>query len=163
MITLGDTHYATSPEVLVHEITHQWYGDEVTPVDWRDVWMNEGMATYVQGVWQAEQQGVSMSAVTATWASLDRRLRSEAGPPADYDPTSFGAGNVYFSAALMWDALRKRVGDEEFWRLVRAWPSVHADGNAGYDDITSWWSEQTGQDLSDFFHDWLLARTPPRG
>ncbi len=38
-----------SPKVLVHEMAHQWYGDEVTPVDWRDVWMNEGLATFVQG------------------------------------------------------------------------------------------------------------------
>ena len=54
MITLGDTEYATSPEVLVHEMAHHWYGDQVTPVDWRDVWMNEGMATFLQGAWMAE-------------------------------------------------------------------------------------------------------------
>ena len=49
--------YATSPEVLLHEAAHQWYGDQVTPTDWRDVWMNEGMAIYLQGVWTAEAQG----------------------------------------------------------------------------------------------------------
>ena len=38
-------------------MVHQWYGDEVTPDDWRDVWMNEGMAMYLQGVWQAEADG----------------------------------------------------------------------------------------------------------
>ncbi len=54
MITLGATDYTTSPAVLVHEMAHQWYGDEVTPDDWRDVWMNEGMAMYLQGCWQAE-------------------------------------------------------------------------------------------------------------
>ena len=50
MITLGDTDYTTSQAALVHEMAHQWYGDEVTPDDWRDVWMNEGMAMYLQGV-----------------------------------------------------------------------------------------------------------------
>ena len=49
MITLGATDYTTSEAVLVHEMAHQWYGDEVTPDDWRDVWMNEGMAMYLQG------------------------------------------------------------------------------------------------------------------
>ena len=49
MITLGTTDYTTSPAVLVHEMAHQWYGDQVTPDDWRDVWMNEGMAMYLQG------------------------------------------------------------------------------------------------------------------
>jgi aminopeptidase N len=163
MITLGDTKYALSPEVLVHEMAHQWYGDQVTPVDWRDVWMNEGMAMFLQGVWTAEHEGTSIETVMDGYATAEPDLRQEYGPPADYDPASFGASNIYYGPALMWDELRKRLGDDEFWRLVRAWPSVHAYGNADYDDITSWWSEQTGQDLSGFFHDWLLGETsPPR-
>ena len=54
MITLGRDPSDSDPEVLVHEMAHQWYGDAVTPSDWRDVWMNEGMATYLQGAWQDE-------------------------------------------------------------------------------------------------------------
>ena len=51
MITLGATDYSdVATPVLVHEMAHQWYGDEVTPDDWRDVWMNEGMAMYLQGM-----------------------------------------------------------------------------------------------------------------
>lgn len=161
MITLGDTHYATSAEVLVHEITHQWYGDQVTPVDWRDVWMNEGMATYVQGVWAAEDRGVPVSAVMDSWARLEPGYRAEAGPPAAFHADSFGSSNVYYGPALMWDELRRRIGDEEFWALVRAWPAAHDNGNADYDDITSWWSEQTGEDLSGFFGSWLLGEETP--
>ncbi|KQW47855.1 hypothetical protein ASC77_15660 [Nocardioides sp. Root1257] len=163
LITLGDTGYATSPEVLVHEMAHQWYGDQVTPVDWRDVWMNEGMAMFLQGAWMAQDQGTSIESVMDTWATAEPELREQYGPPADYDPEAFGASNIYYGPALMWDELRKRLGDKEFWRLVRAWPAAHAYGNADYDDITSWWSDQTGQDLSGFFHDWLLGETsPPR-
>ncbi|GAA1776717.1 M1 family metallopeptidase [Nocardioides hankookensis] len=161
MITLGDTDYATSPEVLVHEMAHQWYGDQVTPVDWRDVWMNEGMAMFLQGAWMAQDQGISIEAVMDDWAVSEPELRKEYGPPADYDPKAFGASNIYYGPALMWDELRKRLGDDEFWRLVRAWPAGHAYGNADYDDITSWWSEQTGEDLSGFFDDWLLGETTP--
>ena len=40
--------------VIMHEIAHQWYGDIVSPSDWRDVWMNEGMTMYLQGRWEAE-------------------------------------------------------------------------------------------------------------
>ena len=55
MITLGKTDYTLSEAVLVHEMAHQWYGDQVSPNDWRDVWMNEGMAMYLQGMWEAEE------------------------------------------------------------------------------------------------------------
>ena len=161
MITLGDTRYATSPEVLVHEMAHQWYGDQVTPADWRDVWMNEGMAMYLQGAWMADAQGTTIESVMDQWAKVEPQLRSDFGPPADYDPAAFGAGNVYYGPALMWDELRKRLGDDEFWALVRDWPAAHDNGNAGYADITTWWSEQTGEDLSGFFDDWLLGETTP--
>jgi aminopeptidase N len=161
MITLGDTRYATGADTLVHEGAHQWYGDEVTPTDWRDLWMSEGMATFLQGVWTAEDQGTSIDTVFGTWAGYDQQLRTRYGPPADFVPDSFGAGNVYYIPAVMWNELRKKLGDELFWRLVREWPSTHAYGNAGYDDITSWWSEQSGEDLTDFFHDWLLSDKTP--
>ena len=61
----------------------------------------------------------------------------------------------------MWDELRKRLGDDEFWRLVREWPAAHDNGNADYADITTWWSERTGEDLSGFFDAWLLGETTP--
>ncbi|WP_028643897.1 M1 family metallopeptidase [Nocardioides sp. URHA0020] len=161
MITLGDTAYATSTDVLVHEMAHQWYGDQVTPVDWRDVWMNEGMAMFIQGAWTAEDSGTSIEAVMDQWAPGEAALRKQYGPPADFDPTAFGGGNVYYGPALMWDELRKRLGDDEFWRLVRAWPAGHDNANADYADITTWWSEQTGEDLSGFFDAWLLGTTTP--
>ena len=163
MITLGNSDYATSPEVLVHEIAHQWYGDEVTPADWRDVWMNEGMALYLQGVWQAEHDGQSVDDLMDYWATLEPQMRREAGPPADYDPNMFGSQNIYFGPALMWHELRHKVGDEEFWSLVRAWPRAHDDGNASYADLTAWWSQRTGMDLKPFFDLWLLSRTSPAG
>ena len=45
MITLGENHYDAIRDVVTHELAHQWYGDEVTPDDWSDLWMSEGMAT----------------------------------------------------------------------------------------------------------------------
>lgn len=164
MITLGDTRYATSPVVLAHEMAHHWYGDDVTPVDWRDVWMNEGMATYVQAVWASEHGGTPLEQQMDYWATFDTRLREEAGPPGFYHEDSFGSGNVYYIPAVMWDELRKKLGDDEFWKLVRAWPASHEYANANYAEITSWWSEQSGQDLQDFFNAWILGpETPRRG
>ena len=161
MITLGDTAYATSPQVIVHEIAHHWYGDAVTPVDWRDMWMNEGMAMYLQAVWDSEHGGPPLAATMARWAALDAEQRADAGPPAAFDADSFGSPNVYYIPAVMWDRLRQRLGDEEFWPLVRAWPEQRDNANADYADITGWWSEQTGEDLSGFFEDWLLDDEPP--
>ncbi|MBA2954844.1 M1 family peptidase [Nocardioides sp. MAH-18] len=161
MITLGDNDYATSPEVLVHEMAHHWYGDQVTPRDWSDVWMNEGMATYLQFVWEDEVGTVPLDSAVRAWAKTDASLREKFGPPADYDPTAFASSNVYTVPALMWHELRGRLGEDTFWRLVREWPASHDDGNADYDEITAWWSAESGEDLSAFFDDWLLGETTP--
>ncbi len=161
MITLGNNQFALSPAVIVHEMVHQWYGDQVTPLGWRDVWMNEGMAMYLQALWESEELGVDLETTLDGWADQDQALRDAGGPPADFDPAMFGARNIYYLPALMWDEIRQRVGDETFWRLVRAWPQANDNGHASYDEITRWWSEETGEDLQPLFDAWLLGEDSP--
>ena len=161
MITLGATDYTLSPAVVVHEMIHQWYGDQVTPRDWRDVWMNEGMAMYLQVLWEAQEFGFDVEQPLNDWAGIDQQQRSSAGPPANYDPATFGEGNIYYLPALMWDQLRRRIGDKQFWSLVRAWPRSRDNDNASYADITAWWSRKTGDDLRPMFDAWLLGRQSP--
>ena len=72
--------------MLVHEAVHQWWGDQVTPRDWRDLWMNEGMTMYLQALWEAEHGGAPLDDRIAEWAADGAELRGTAGPPAAYDP-----------------------------------------------------------------------------
>jgi len=163
MITLGDTDYTRSPEVIEHELTHQWYGDLVTPTDWRDVWMNEGMTMFVQGAYEADRGGVDIDSVMDRWAVSEPAMRAESGPPGAYDKGEFGEGNIYYGPALMWNELRHRLGDKAFWSMVRAWPTAHADGNATRRQYLDWVEKRTGLELTSFFDDWLMGRrTPPR-
>ena len=160
MVTLGNNDYILDSPVILHEMAHQWYGDQVTPEDWRDIWMSEGMATYLQATWESEH-GSPLQDQVDIWAATDQQIRDESGPPADYDPKTYGETNVYLPPALMWDQLRRRIGDDRFWELVRAWPEQNDNGHGSYDEITAWWSEQTGQDLQPFFDDWLLGDQTP--
>lgn len=161
MVTLADDDYSLSEAVVVHELAHQWYGDTVTPADWNDVWMNEGMAMYLQGWWQAEQSGISVAEMVAGWTAQESDERSAAGPPGDYDPDQFGAGNIYYGPALMWQELRERIGDEAFLELIRGWPQSRENQNADTSTYRRWIERRTGLDLEDFFDDWLLGRTSP--
>lgn len=162
MLTLGDDGYSTAPEVILHELAHQWYGDLVTPADWRDVWMNEGMAMYLQGAWQDETWQQRPGRSVADWARQEPRERREAGPPGAYDPTRFAGENVYFGPAVMWHHLRAQVGDETFWRLVREWPAARAGLSTTREDYIGWVNEQVGRDLTPFFTAWLTSPTTPR-
>ena len=161
MITLGNTEYTLSPSVVVHEVVHHWYGNQVSPRDWRDVWMNEGMTMYLQLLWDAQRFDVPLENILSDLAAQDSEMRASAGPPANYDPATFAEGNIYYPPALMWHQIRRRIGDDRFWPLVRAWPRSRDNGNASYVDITGWWSRKTGQNLRPLFDQWLLGETSP--
>jgi aminopeptidase N len=163
MVTLGDTDYTLSPEVVVHELAHHWYGDTVSPDDWRDVWMNEGMTMYLQGMWEADQEGVPVEEKMDEWAEFEDSEREFAGPPADYDVDKWGSGNIYYSPALMWHELRQAIGDRAFFDVVRAWPESQENRATNRETLFQFFEERTGEELSAFFDDWLLGeQTPPR-
>jgi aminopeptidase N len=162
MVTLGDNQYTLSKDVIVHEIGHQWYGDAVTPDDWSDLWMSEGMTTYLaEANWTGSHGPRDRTQILRRWSTFAAGLRAQYGPPAHYAPQSFGEGNVYYIPALMWDTIRQRLGDATFWRLAAAWPHSRLYTSQDRDSIAAWWSQRSGQDLRPLFHRWLLARAEP--
>ncbi len=163
LITLGNTTYATSAGTIVHELAHQWYGDQVTPADWRDVWMNEGMAMYLQLMWEAEQDGGrrSLERLVRSYRTYEQEVRTRAGPPGAYAPEQFGSANIYFGPALMWHALRRTLGDETFFAIVRSWPTTQDNRSTDRETFLAYIEEQSGRELDDFFDAWLLSETSP--
>ena len=86
---------------------------------------------------------------------------NEYGPPADYRPGSFGEGNAYYIPALMWDTIRQRLGDRQFWSLATRWLRTHRFTSQDRDTVATWWSQQSGRDLKPLFHAWLLGAPQP--
>jgi aminopeptidase N len=164
LVTMGEEYFRRGNdrqvrETVLHELAHQWYGDTVTPTDWRDLWMNEGMAMYAQARWTVAQGWRS-------WRSWRRAFedpfwRDVYGPPGKYDRHDFGEINVYYCTAAMWDALRRRLGDEQFAALIRAWPQQHRNAGVARDDFVGWVEARTGLELSAFFREWLMSPTAP--
>jgi len=125
--------------------------------------MNEGMVMYLQVLWQAEEDGTDLDELLEAYAGREAEARADAGPPGAYDTGAFGAGNVYYGPALMWHELRGRLGEDAFWSLVRDWPASQDNGTADREEYLAWIEEESGQELSAFFEDWLMSpTTPPR-
>lgn len=150
---------AASPDVGVHELAHQWFGDSVTPARWSDVWLAESFATYAEWLW-AEDQGGPTTREQAEEA-LDQR-REDGGPPTDAPTaeTLFGF-NVYEGGAAVVEALRLEVGDDAFFALLTRWLADNAGTSATTDDFTALASEVAGRDLDAFFTAWLSAEELP--
>jgi aminopeptidase N len=146
----------------VHELAHQWFGDSVSLKRWGDIWLNEGFATYAEMLWVESRQGRSeldrrVRRVYPQLAEAARVLPPTASPPVEglFNP------NVYYRGALTLHALRVRVGDPTFFRILRTYYERYRGGNAGTEDFVAVAEEVSGQDLRGFFEAWLYGRELP--
>lgn len=161
MVTLGNNDYVLSPQVVAHELVHQWYGDQVSPSDWRDVWLNEGMTMLMQWIYQDEHEILSLRESLQNGRATDQQLRDDYGPPGAYDPRQFGSTNIYVTPGLMWNELREALGDEEFLRIARSWLAAHDGTSVSREQVYEHWERETGRELSAFFDRWITGRRTP--
>ena len=161
MVTLGTNDYVFSPQVVAHEIVHQWYGDQVSPADWRDVWLNEGMTMLLQWVYEDEHGLRPLRQNVRLARSADQQLRDEFGPPGAYDPRQFGSSNIYYTPALMWNELRQDLGDDEFYAIARSWLADRDNTSVSREQLYDHWEKETGRELSAFFDRWIMGRRTP--
>ena len=162
MVTLGNNDYVLSPQVVAHELIHQWYGDQVSPADWRDVWLNEGMTMLMQWLYQDDHDILPLRDSVLNGRATDQQLRDEFGPPGAYDPRQFGGSNIYVTPGLMWNELRAELGDDEFFRIAREWLTAHDNTSVSREQVYAHWEKETGRELSAFFDRWITGRTTPR-
>ncbi len=147
---------SASEEFQVHELAHQWFGDSVTPKSWRDIWLNEGFATYAESLWRERTEpGFDVDAAM-------RRLAARAyAPIGNPGAANLFDTNVYDRGALTLHALRRTVGDDAFFRILRTWTSEYAHANASTDDFVRLASRVSGRDVSALLDAWLNANPMP--
>ena len=133
----------TATDITVHEVSHHWFGDLVTPAWWDDLWLNESFAEWIteKAVRELEPSLLQPSdridaRVTAVSADLSpsaepirRRVVDGFGLTDVFDGISYNKGHVVLAMVERW------IGPDRFRQAVRAHLRAHVDGVADTDEF----------------------------
>jgi aminopeptidase N len=160
-------NYAYLPDAttVVHELSHQWFGDAVTPRTWPDIWLNEGFATWSEWIYSERHGGEAaqefFDELYATPPGDDFDDLWYPAPAALPGPADLFGTPVYERGAMTLQALRKKIGDATFFDLLRTWYRDHRGGNVSTGDFIALAERKSGRDLRAFFDAWLYREGKP--
>lgn len=143
---------------LAHELGHQWFGDLVTVERWPDLWLAEGFATYADLLYRDHLGDIDLD---EHMADLADRFQGIASTVRDPRVAGKFAQVVYQRGALTLHALRKTVGDDDFFAILEAWTSGHGGRSASTADFVATAEDVSGKELSAFFTSWLDETPQP--
>jgi aminopeptidase N len=151
---------------VVHEISHQWFGNAVTIAVWPDIWLNEGFATWSEWIYAERHGGPSaQEAFDELYAIPESDPAFEdlwfPAPAALQGPEELFHTPVYDRGAMTLQALREKVGDEVFFELLRDWYRTGRRDNVTTADFIALAERESGQQLDAFFEVWLYEEGRP--
>ena len=144
---------AIAERIVAHELAHQWFGNNVSVETWSDLWLNEGFATYAEVLWlEARDGSFDFDAWAQNLGFQGDVLDGGIQPPPVEDLFAQG---VYQRGALTLHALRLEIGDEVFFDILKQWNARFAGQSVGTNDFVGLAQELSGEDLTEFFGQWL--------
>ena len=154
--------------LLSHELAHSWFGNDVTCRNWSDVWLNEGFATYLAGLWTEHSVGHEdflylhmkgdQEGYLNAWAKGVRRpivTKNYREPDALFDVYSYAR-----SAAVL-HMLRKWLGEDQWWRALNYYLRKHAHQPVETEEFRIAIEEATGKSFEWFFDEWVYKMGHP--
>lgn len=152
-------------EVIAHELSHEWFGNMISPKSWSDIWLNEGFATYCEGLWYENIYGkdaydyyIKINSQkyfsTNVFFPIYDSLWSAKTPSID---TLYNGAIIYAKSACVIHTLRNVLGDSLFFRSLNNYtnnPKLKYS-NATTNDFIETIRKVSGEDYNWFFDEWL--------
>ena len=154
--------------LIAHEMAHQWFGDKITCGTWKDIWLNEGFATYVAALVIENFDGAN-AFVTEKGNMINNITSSPNGAVYLTDAQALDVNRIfsgrltYNKGAMVLNMLRFKMGDAMFFQGVK---NYLADTNLAYkyaitSNLQSHLEAVYGSSLTEFFSDWIYNQGYP--
>jgi aminopeptidase N len=154
--------------LMAHEIAHQWFGDAISEKSWPNVWLSEGFATYMANLYLEGTYGAdTLKARLAADREVVFRFEKKYSAPV-VDSTFKGPmidmlnDNAYQKGGWVLHMLRRKIGDEAFWKGVANYYKQYNGSNANTNDLRVVMEKASGADLKQFFAQWLHTAGHPQ-
>jgi aminopeptidase N len=140
-------------DIYVHELAHHWWGDAIGPASWKDIWLNEGFATYSEALYFEGMSGKKALQSTMRDKFQDN-FTGVLGEPGDY----LFSTTVYDKGAWVLHMLRWEIGDQAFFKLLREYFKLYKYKNASTSDFKELAESVSGKKLDKFFEQWVYGK-----
>lgn len=168
MTTLGNyiiTGTQSQELVIAHELAHQWFGNAVSFLDFPDVWLSEGFATYSEHLWVDKTEGWQSACdyVLSSYHNYYKNWEANRTPPAIYNPdfANYFSPPSYEKAASVLHMLRLKMGDPLFFEFLQDWFATYKHGNVITSEFQQMAETHLDQDLTQFFQQWIFGTGIP--
>ena len=147
--------------LLAHEIAHQWFGNSATETDWAHLWLSEGFATYFSALYLEHAYGNdTLNAVLNQNKNQIFRYTALKPKSTVVDSTTTNLmdllnPNSYQKGGWVLHMLRHELGDDMFWKGIRAYYEKFRNTNAQTSDLQAVMESVSGKKLGQFFQQWL--------
>jgi aminopeptidase N len=157
----------TEQGLVAHELAHQWWGDMVTCAEWSHMWLNEGFATYFQGLFREHNDGDD----AFRYQMDERHGLTVSGDDRDARPLVVdfynrkdqrNSTNVYRKGASVLHMLRFLIGDELFQKTIQNYGEDFKYQVAETSDFAKTVKRTTGENLDWFFEQWVYLAGHPK-
>jgi aminopeptidase N len=151
---------------VAHETAHQWFGDAVTESDWNHLWLSEGFASYFAALFFEEADGIGrfreiMGEYRSSYLASRSPEMEIVGREEDNLFLLLNTNN-YYKGAWVLHMLRARLGDDVFFKGIRHYYQTFEHGTALTDDLRHSLEAVSGEDLNDFFDQWIYRPGHPQ-
>ncbi|MBD3165273.1 T9SS type A sorting domain-containing protein, partial [bacterium] len=149
--------------IVAHELAHQWFGDEVGPFTFDNIWLNEGFASYSEVLWIESYSpalaDVHLQTQKEAYFNHDQsRRHSLFNPPDD----QLFSTTIYDKGSWVLHMIRYLLGDEDFLAAIQTYVQTYSMGTAATHELQAAFEDQSGMNLQWFFDQWVYEAGYPR-